>query len=61
VGESSKERESSDDVDYHQLLKDYHEVQVVLSVTRLNMEMLRGGLDALRDALQASMTEFSKM
>ena len=54
VGESSKERESSDDVKYHQLLKDYHEVQADLSSTRLNAKMLRGELDATRDALQAS-------
>ena len=53
VGESSEERESSDNVEYHQLLKDYHEVQVDLSSTRLNVEMLRGELDAARDALQA--------
>ena len=51
---SSKVGESSDDVDYHQILKDYHKVQVVLSLTRLNAEMLRGELDATRNALQAS-------
>ena len=51
VSESSEERESSDDVDYHQLLKDYREVQEVLSSTRLNVEILRNELDAARDAL----------
>ena len=61
VHESSEERESLDDVDYHQLLKDYREVQAVLSSTRLNAEMLRSELDALRNTLQASMTEFSKV
>jgi hypothetical protein len=60
VGESSEEGESSHDTDYHQLLKDYHEIQAILSSTRLNGEMLRGKLDASRDALQASMTEVSK-
>ena len=54
VGESSKERESSDDVEYHQLLKDYCEVQADLSLIRLNTETLRGELDATHDALQAS-------
>ena len=54
VGESLEERESSDDVEYHQLLKDYHEVQVNLSSTRLNAETLRNELDVARDALQAS-------
>jgi hypothetical protein len=54
VGESSEECESSDDVEYHQLLKDYHEVQADLSSTRLNAETLCGELDASRDALQAS-------
>ena len=58
---SSEVGESSDDVDYHQLLKDYYEVQVVMLVTMLNAEMLRGELDALRNVLQASMTEFSKV
>ena len=53
VGESSEECESLDDVNYHQLLKDYREAQVDLSSTRLNVEMLRGELDAARDALQA--------
>ena len=38
VGESSEEGESSHDKDYHQLLKDYHEVQAVLSLTRLNAD-----------------------
>jgi hypothetical protein len=60
VGESSKERESSDDIDYRQLLKDYREVQAVLSSTRLNTEMLHDELDASCDALQASMTEVCK-
>ena len=54
VGESLEERESSDDIEYHQLLKDDCEVQAFLSSTRLNAEMLRGELDAARDALQAS-------
>ena len=60
MGESSEEHESSDDVDCRQLLKDYREVQVVLSSTRLNSEMC-GELDASCDAPEASMTEFSKM
>ena len=54
MGKSLEERESSDDVEYHQLLKDYREVQVDLSSTRLNAEMLCGELDATRDALQAA-------
>jgi hypothetical protein len=54
VDESLEERESSNDVDYHQLLKDYREVQAVLSSTRLNAKMLHSELDATRDALQAS-------
>ena len=54
VGKSSEERESTDDVEYHQLLKDYNEVQVDLSSTRLNAETLRGELDVVHDALQAS-------
>ena len=60
VGESSEEHESSDNVEYHQLLKDYRETQVDLSSTRLNAEMLRAELDATRDALHFSMTEVSK-
>jgi len=54
VGESSEEHESSDDVNYCQLLKDYQEAQVDLSLTRLYAEMLCGELDATCDALQAS-------
>ena len=54
MAESLEEHESSDGVDYHQLLKDYHEVQAVLSSTRLNAEMLRGEPYTARDALQAS-------
>ena len=54
VGESSEERESSNDIEYHQLLKDYCEVHMNLSSTRLNAETLRGGLDATCDTLQAS-------
>ena len=54
VGESSKEHESLDGIEYHQLLKDYHEVKVVLSSTKLNAEMLCNELDATCDALQAS-------
>ena len=60
VGESSEERESLDDVEYHQLLKDYREVQVDLSSTRLNAKMLCTELDAARDALNFSMTKVSK-
>ena len=60
MGESSKEHESSDNVEYHQLLKDYGEAQVDFSSTRLNAEMLPGELDATRDALHFSMTEVSK-
>ena len=52
--ESSEEHESSDDIEYHQLLKDYREAQADLSSTRLNAETLRGELDTTRDALQAS-------
>jgi hypothetical protein len=54
VGESSEEHESSDDVNYHQLLKDYHKAKADLSLTRLNAEMLHGELDVARDTLQAS-------
>ena len=54
VGESSEECEFSDNVDYHQLLKDYREVQAVLSSTRLKAEMLHNELDAACDTLQAS-------
>ena len=54
VGESSEECESLDDVNYHQLLKDYREAQAELSSTKLNIEMLCGELDTARDALQAS-------
>jgi len=54
VGESSEEHESSDDVEYCQLLKDYHEVQADLSSTRLNAEMLCDDLDIAHEALQAS-------
>ena len=54
VTKSSEEHESSDDVEYHQLLKDYHEVQEDLSSTMLNAKMLCGELDATRDALEAS-------
>ena len=51
VGKSLKEHESSDDIEYHQLLKDYREAQVDLSSTRLNAEMLCAELDAMCDAL----------
>ena len=54
VGKSSEERESSDDIEYRQLLKDYREAQAELSSTKLNIEMLCGELDTARDALQAS-------
>jgi hypothetical protein len=60
VGKSSEERESSDDVEYYQLLKDYHEAQVDLSLTRLNAKILHAQVDAERDALHFSMTEVSK-
>ena len=59
VVKSLEERESIYDIDYHQLFKDYCEVQAVLSSTRLNAEMLRGELDAARDALQVSKNEAS--
>ena len=59
VGKSSEERESSDDVEYHQLLKDYRDVQADLSLTRLNTETLHGELDATCDALQASKNQAS--
>jgi hypothetical protein len=61
MGESSEEHESVDDIDCYQLFKDYCNVQAVLSVTRLNVEMLRNELDASHNALQASGTEFSKI
>ena len=61
VGESSEERESSDNVEYHQLLKDYGEAQVDLSSTRLNVEMLRAEPDVACNALHFSMTEVSKV
>jgi hypothetical protein len=57
VGDSSEERESLDDIDYHQLLKDYREVQTVLSLTKLNVKMLHGELDAARDTLHVSKNE----
>ena len=60
VGESSEEHESSDDVEYRQLLKDYREAQADLSSTRLNAEMLLAELDVARDALHFSITEVSK-
>ena len=60
VGESSEEREYLDDTDYHQLLKDYHKVQVLLSSSRLNAKMLRGELDAARNALLVSENEASQ-
>jgi len=60
VGKSLEEHESSDDIEYHQLLKDYHEAHADLSSTKLNAEMLRVELDAMRDALHFSMTKVSK-
>ena len=57
VGESSEEREYSDDAEYCQLLKDYRKVQALLSSSRLNTEMLGGELDVTRDALQVSENE----
>ena len=60
VGESSEEHESSNDVDYHQLLKDYSKIQPLLSSSRLNTEMLRGELDAMHDALQVSKNDASQ-
>ena len=54
VSESSEERESSNDVTYHQLLKDYHEARSDLSLTRLNAEMLHSEMDTACDALQDS-------
>ena len=51
VGESSEEHESLDNIEYHQLLKDYHEAQADLSSTRLNAKMLLVELDAARDTL----------
>ena len=59
VGKSSEEREYLDDVDYHQLLKDYSKVQVLFSSSMLNAEMLHGELDAMHDALQVSENEAS--
>ena len=60
VGKSLKEHEYSGNVDYHQLLKDYHKVQALLSSSRLNVEMLRGELDVTRDAFQVSENEASQ-
>ena len=60
VGESSEEREYSDDTDYHQLLKDYRKVQALLSSSRLNAEMLHGEQDATRNALQVFENEASQ-
>ena len=60
VGESLEERESIDDIEYRQLLKDYREAQANLSSTRLNTEMLCAELDVACDALHFSMTEVSK-
>ena len=54
MDKSSEEHESSNYVNYHQLLNDYREAQEDLSSTRLNAEMLRGEMDAMRNALQAS-------
>jgi hypothetical protein len=54
VGQSSEEHESSDDVDYLQLLKDYCKVQAFVSSTRLKAEILHSELDVARDALEAS-------
>jgi hypothetical protein len=61
VDESSEKHEYSDDVDYHQILKDYHKVQVLLSSSRLNAEMLHGELDAACDALQVYENEASQV
>ena len=60
VGESLEERESLDEKEYHELLKDYHEALADLSLTRLNTKMLRTKVDAACDALHFSMTEVSK-
>jgi hypothetical protein len=60
VVELLEERESSDDVEYRQLLKDYCEVQADLSSARLNAKMLCGELDTARNALNFSMTEVFK-
>ena len=60
VGESSEECDYSDDVDCHQLLKDYRKVQALLSLSSLNAEMLRGELDTAHDALQVFENEASR-
>jgi hypothetical protein len=60
VGESSEKRESSDNVEYYQLLIDYHKVQADWSSARLNAEMLRADVDAAHNALHFSMTEVFK-
>ena len=60
VDELLEDHESLDDVEYHQLLKDYGEAQADLSSTRLNVEMLHAEVVAARDALHFSMTEVSK-
>ena len=51
VGELLEEHESLDNMEYRQLLKDYHEVLADLSSTKLNAETLPGKLDATCDAL----------
>ena len=61
VGESFEEREYLDDADYHQLLKDYHKVQALLSSSRLNVGMLRGELDVARVVVQVSENEASQV
>ena len=60
VGKLLDEHESSDDVEYHQLLKDYREAQADLSSTRLNVEMLHAEVDATHDALHFFITVVSK-
>ena len=61
MGESLEECESSDDIEYCQLLKDYNEAQADLSSTRLNAEKLRAKLDAAHDAINFFVTEASKV
>jgi hypothetical protein len=48
VDKSSEEHEYSNDIDNYQLLKDYHKVQALWSLSKLNVEMPRGQLDAVR-------------
>ena len=60
MGKSLEERESLDDKEYHELLKDYREALADLSLTRLNAKIMRTKVEATCDTLHFSMTEVSK-